>query len=85
MFRILAAVLIGGAFVALGSDTSRRESFEVWCTGNCDKDFTPSSTEPGVVLMGGGVSVPVICGVASTVVLFPVLKVNLPKIVVVTY
>ena len=34
-----------------------KHSYQIWCTGNCDVDAVPSSTEPGVVLMGGGVSI----------------------------
>jgi hypothetical protein len=31
-------------------------NYQVWCQGNCDRDAVPTSTKPGVVLMGGGVS-----------------------------
>lgn len=30
-------------------------SYQIWCEGNCEKDVIAAS-EPGVVLMGGGVS-----------------------------
>jgi len=30
------------------------ESYKVWCVGTCNYDKKPSSTTPGVVLMGGG-------------------------------
>ena len=34
--------------------------YEIWCVGQCQTDYTPTSTTPGVVLMGGGVSVTMI-------------------------
>jgi hypothetical protein len=33
-----------------------RTNYDLWCTGNCKVDAVPTSTTPGVVLMGGGVS-----------------------------
>lgn len=30
------------------------DNYKVWCQGVCDRDFIPTSTQPGVVLMGGG-------------------------------
>lgn len=29
--------------------------YQIWCVGNCETDITNAKTEPGVVLMGGGV------------------------------
>jgi hypothetical protein len=41
---------------AIASDSNaRRESYNVWCVGNCEEDVHTSS-KPGAVLMGGGVS-----------------------------
>lgn len=31
-------------------------NYQIWCDGVCERDAVPSSTAPGVVLMGGGVS-----------------------------
>ncbi len=38
---------------------AKKTTFDVFCQGNCAVDVTPSSTVPGVVLMGGGVSIPI--------------------------
>ena len=32
-----------------------RDDYKVWCVGNCDHDVA-TTTIPGAVLMGGGVS-----------------------------
>ena len=34
--------------------------YEIYCTGRCNKDFTSAVTQPGVVLMGGGVYILII-------------------------
>ena len=39
---------------AASKAVSIRPSYTVWCTGNCNVDAVTAS-EPGVVLMGGGV------------------------------
>ena len=31
-----------------------KKSFDIYCLGNCQKDYVTNSTLPGVVLMGGG-------------------------------
>jgi len=31
-------------------------NYEIWCQGTCNSDAKPTSTQGGVVLMGGGVS-----------------------------
>ncbi len=36
---------------------AKKTTFDVFCQGNCAVDVTPSSTVPGVVLMGGGVRI----------------------------
>ena len=34
--------------------SSKAPSYQVWCTGICNKDFANAKTAPGTVLMGGG-------------------------------
>lgn len=53
MFVLVLATLWSCVFA--GTVSSHRESYSVWCTGNCDEDAVTSS-RPGAVLMGGGVS-----------------------------
>jgi predicted phosphodiesterase len=46
----ILSLLVSGCAAALIKD------YQIWCVGNCDHDVVPSSTTPGAVLMGGGVS-----------------------------
>lgn len=49
---LFIVALINGAAVA--SSDAGKATYTVWCVGNCTTDAVPTSTEPGVVLMGGG-------------------------------
>ena len=40
---------------ATGSSVTKNEThFTYWCVGSCEEDAKPKSTEPGIILMGGG-------------------------------
>ncbi len=44
------------SFLCLINLVNANRHYEIWCVGNCDIDVTDAKTDPGVVLMGGGVS-----------------------------
>lgn len=54
----MLAVLITLTWFCLLTEASVFRSvgkdYDIWCEGNCGVDAVPSSTKPGVVLMGGG-------------------------------
>ncbi len=53
---IVLAVFATGVSSTFAVGGPFRTNYELWCTGNCKVDAVPTSTTPGVVLMGGGVS-----------------------------
>lgn len=56
MIRLTVGLIVLFAATVASVSHSINRHYEVWCTGNCDTDLTNAETQPGAVLMGGGVS-----------------------------
>lgn len=53
LIQTIISICFFGA--AMGRKVVAKKNYVIYCDGNCANDVTPTSTQPGVVLMGGGV------------------------------